>query len=620
MSNETVDSSEREQRLDEVILAYLNAVDAGQTIERQEWLERYPDLAPELTSFFNHQDQVEPFVSLLRGPALDPYRMAHALLDFPGDQGGSIARPTLDQVPAAGPDTLEPGTRVDECVIERRLGGGGMGEVYLALHEVLRCHVAVKVLPLSRANDPQAVQRFEREVQLLAQMEPHPNLVAARHAATHDGRLYLMMDYVAGQNLAKLVASAGPLAPAQACACIRQAAVGLDHAHRRNIVHRDIKPSNLMVTEDGAVKILDLGLARLMAPATVQEDGARTSPGVILGTWDYVSPEQTENASAADPRSDLYSLGCTFYYLLTGRVVFPTPLPADKLKAHASEPPEPVQRVRPEVPPAVAAVVDRLLAKRPEDRFPSAQALIEALDDALRPRRPWGWKTWLLGAVAGLAMAAGTWTLFFYPSHSAEVPLAGELIIRVWSPDGETKPGLKVDEPGALPVREKDWIHVEVRLNQPAYVYVLWLESQGEVTALYPWNDNEIVRAATVPPPRRPPARIVHSPQRVTRGWPADDKEGLETVLLLVRRTPLPADQSLRKLIGEVPSAKLNDPHELALLSLDRSQAVGKIAISENRGIKKKAEEIDAPMLQLMGRLRDEFELIRAVRFAHRGP
>jgi hypothetical protein len=148
----------------------------------------------------------------------------------------------------------------------------------------------------------------------------------------------------------------------------------------------------------------------------------------------------------------------------------------------------------------------------------------------------------------------------------------------------------------------------------------VWLESQGEVTALYPWNDNEIVRAVTVPPPRRAPARIVHSPERVTRGWPADDKEGLETVLLLARRTPFPADHSVRKLIGEVPSAKLNDPHELSLLSLDRSQAVGKIDISENRGIKKKAEEIDAPMLQLMGRLRGEFELIRAVRFAHRGP
>jgi hypothetical protein len=428
-----------------------------------------------------------------------------------------------------------------------------------------------------------------------------------------------MMDYVAGQNLAKLVCKAGPLGPAQACACIRQAALGLDHAHRRDIVHRDIKPSNLMVTADGTVKILDMGLARLMAPATGREDGARTSPGVILGTWDYVSPEQIEKSYAADPRSDLYSLGCTFYYLLTGRVPFPTPLPADKVKAHATEAPEPVRQVRPEVPPAIAAVVDRLLAKRPEDRFPSAQALVEALDAALRPRRYWGWKPLLLGAVAALAMAAGTWMLFFLPSGSPEVPLAGELIVRIWSPDGETKPGLKVDEPGALPLREKDWVHVEVRLNQPAYVYLLWLESQGDVTPLYPWNDDKIVHAASVPPPRRPPARIVHSPKRVTRGWPADDGEGLETVLLLARRTPFPADQSVMKLIGKVPSAKLNDPHELSLLSLDRSRAVGQIDFSDNRGIKKKAEEIDAPMLQLMGRLRGDFELIRAVRFAHRG-
>jgi hypothetical protein len=605
MSDETIDHSEREQRLDEVILAYMNAVDSGQTIDRHEWLQRYPDLAPELTSFFTHQDQVDPFVGLLRVTALAPNWKAHARKDIPAGKEGAMDRPTLDQVPAADADTLPPGTRVGECVIERRLGGGGMGEVYLAMHQVLRCHVAVKVLPLSKADDPQAVQRFEQEVQLLARMDPHPNLVAARHAGTHDGRLYLVMDYVAGQDLAKRVANAGPLAPNQACEYIRQAALGLDHAHRRNIVHRDIKPSNLMVTEDGTVKILDLG--------------ARTSTGVILGTWDYVSPEQIEKSSAADSRSDLYSLGCTFYYLLTGRVVFPTPSLVEKLKAHANEPPEPVQQVRPDVPPAVTAIVDRLLAKRPEDRFPSAQALIGALDAVLRPRQSWGWKPWLLGAVAGLALAVGTWMLFFRPSGSPEVPLEGELIVRVWSPDGKVKPGLKVDEPGALPVREKDWIHLEVRLNQPAYVYLLWLESQGEVTALYPWNDDEIVRAVTVPPPQRPAARIVHSPERVTRGWPADDQEGLETVLLLARRTPLPADRSVRKLIGEVPSAKLNDPHELALLSLDRGRGMGTIDFSENRGIKKKAQEIDAPMLQLMGRLRGEFDLIRAVRFAHGG-
>src|SRR5262249_55345595 len=161
-----------------------------------------------------------------------------------------------------------------------------------------------------------------------------------------------------------------------------------------------------------------------------------------------------------------------------------------------------------------------------------------------------------------------------------EVPLAGELIVTIWSPDGKAKPGLKVEEPGALPVREKDLVHVEARLNQPAYVYLVWLESQGEVTPLYPWNDDEIVRAVTVAPPLRRPARIVHSPARVTKGWPADDKEGLETVLLLARRTPLPADRRLVKLIGEVPSSKLNDPHELALLSLDRSRPLGKIDFS----------------------------------------
>jgi hypothetical protein len=449
-------------------------------------------------------------------------------------------------------------------------------------------------------------------------MGPHPNLVVAMHASTHEGRLYLVMEYVPGKDLRKLVRQGGPLAVEKACAYIRQAAVGLDHAHRQGVVHRDIKPSNLLLSLDGTVKILDLGLARLLVPEP-RADDARTVPGILVGTPMYMSPEQAEDAAGADARSDLYSLGCTFYYLLTGRAPFPRPLATDKVGAHAAEPPEPVEQVRPPVPPKVAAVVHKLLAKRPEDRFASAQALVEGLDAALRPRPPRGLKRWLLGAVAALTVAVGSWMLFFSPSHQPDVPLSGELIVTIWSPAGKAKPGLKVDEPGALPVGEKDLVHVEARLNQAAYVYLLWLESQGEVTALYPWNEDEIVRAVTVAPPLRPPARIVHSPARVTKGWPVDDKEGLETVLLLARRTPLPADRSLVKLIGEVPPTKLNDPNELAVLSLDRKRGLGNIDFSRNRGFKKKAEEIDAPMLQLMGRLRDDFELIRAVRFAHAG-
>jgi serine/threonine-protein kinase len=274
--------------------------------------------------------------------------------------------------------------------ILEQLGQGGMGRVYKAEHRTLKRVVALKALAPSALRSDRAQELFLREVRAVAQVV-HPNIVTAFDAdRSANGRYYLVLEYVNGPNLEQLVRDAGPLPVGQACAYVRQVALGLQHAHERGLVHRDIKPSNLLLqrngdgpTAHGVVKISDFGLARLNEPEARTGSSGNgtlvTKQNTVLGTPDYLSPEQARDLHRADGRSDLYSLGCTFYYLLTGQVLFPGGTALQKLLRHSTEEPEPLERLRPDVPPAVAGIVRRLLAKRPDDRFPSAAALASVL-------------------------------------------------------------------------------------------------------------------------------------------------------------------------------------------------------------------------------------------------
>jgi serine/threonine protein kinase len=330
-----------------------------------------------------------------------------------------------------------------------KLGVGGMGQVFKARHRALGRLVALKVIRGDTLVNPIVVPRFEREVEAAARLQ-HPNVVRAYDAGKVDGTYYLAMELIAGVDLFQLIKQAGPLAVPQACDYLRQAALGLQHAHEHDLVHRDIKPANLFVARPsansrggsslilprpsplplspagrgvgvrgtsamlarpvldeypwGVIKILDFGLARLQAPDDGAGPASITQLGAVMGTPDFIAPEQAWNSHTIDIRADLYSLGCTFYYMLSGRVPFPGGSFPEKLVRHCKTEADPVDRARREqllgngqaphmdaaavnavqLPAAVVAVAQKLMAKQPEQRFQTPAELAEAMAELQR--------------------------------------------------------------------------------------------------------------------------------------------------------------------------------------------------------------------------------------------
>ena len=276
-------------------------------------------------------------------------------------------------------DQVSEGQIIGNYLLQKKLGEGGMGVVFKAIHFPLKRIVAFKVLAPERLRDPEAVARFLREIKTVASLQ-HPNIVQGTDGGEIDGIHFLVMEFVDGINLSELVFRRGPLSIADACKSIAEAAIGLHHAHEHGLVHRDFKASNAMLTRSGGIKVLDFGLARLYeASATFTE---LTNSGQILGTIGYMAPEQAFARYAVSCRTDIYSLGCTLYMLLTGQSPFSGPAydtPFKILWAHAQEPVPPIQEYRPEVSPELAAILGRLLAKDPSERFERAIDLVPAL-------------------------------------------------------------------------------------------------------------------------------------------------------------------------------------------------------------------------------------------------
>jgi serine/threonine-protein kinase len=254
------------------------------------------------------------------------------------------------------------------------IGRGGMGLVFLARDTRLRRQVAIKVLSRDRMSSPRALARFEREAKVGAQLQ-HDNLVRIYDEGEAKDLRYLVMEYIEGRNVSQILGDVGRLPPPLAASIARQVALGLEHARLKGLIHRDVNPQNILVTYDGVAKLADLGLAIDLG----DPDDVVTRDGATVGTFDYISPEQARHPRSVDTRSDLYSLGCTIYHMIAGRVPFSAASLPEKLYAHQLQQPEPLSALVPGVPPELEAIVSRLMAKSPDDRFPTPLALAEAL-------------------------------------------------------------------------------------------------------------------------------------------------------------------------------------------------------------------------------------------------
>jgi serine/threonine protein kinase len=277
------------------------------------------------------------------------------------------------------------GLVIGSYLVLDKLGAGGMGMVFKARHRRLLRVVALKLLPPSMARDESAVLRFQREAKAAAKLS-HRNVVAVLDADEFHGLHFLVMEYVEGRDLSRVVKQRGPLPVPEAVDCIAQAARGLKAASEAGVVHRDIKPSNLLLGPGGTVKILDMGLARvddakgLLGAGSTEPETGLTQSNLLMGTVDYMSPEQALNAKLADHRSDIYSLGCTLHFLLTGRPPFPAETVVARLIAHREHPIPVLSAARPDVPKSLDDLLVRMMAKSPEDRISSLDELIGALE------------------------------------------------------------------------------------------------------------------------------------------------------------------------------------------------------------------------------------------------
>ena len=340
---------------------------------------------------------VEQFIEGLTASGLMTASEVHALLvSLPPDMqqptvnalaAELVRRERLTKYQAARIAAGRPhGLVLGKYVIQDKIGEGGMGEVFVAEHRRMKRPVVVKILPEAAMQSEQSVRRFEREVEAAAKLS-HPNIVTAFDADEANGVHFLVMEYIEGVPLGDWVTRVGPLPVPKAVDCILQAAQGLAYAHSKGIVHRDIKPNNLLLDANGVVKILDMGLARIddgRATLTVRGDESLTTHNQIVGTIEYMPPEQVDDSSRADRRSDIYSLGCTLYRLLTDRPPYRGDSVVKTLLAHRLEPIPSLRSQREDVPERLEQVFLRMMAKAPEDRYQTMEELITDLQACLQ--------------------------------------------------------------------------------------------------------------------------------------------------------------------------------------------------------------------------------------------
>jgi serine/threonine protein kinase len=672
-------NAERDDRKADLLQEALAEFRANGRIDLAAWQARLPEFAAELPGLLETLRKLDAACTPTPAPQ-------------PGDSDPAEI-PTLPPVPhpvrleflapPQGPGELG---RLGSFRVLAVLGAGGMGLVLHAEDSVLRRPVALKVMRPEVAARQGARERFLREARAAAAIS-HDNVVPIHQVGEEGGVPFLVMPLLQGEPLTRRLQREGRLPLADLLLIGRQAAEGLAAAHAKGLTHRDVKPGNLWLETSGVVsggvvsgekqqtanhspltthhspvrvKVLDFGLARPEQDGTVL-----TEPGALLGTPAYMAPEQVRGEGVG-PRSDLFGLGVVLYEMATGQRPFQGKDPLSLLRALELEDPTPVDQLRPDLPPLLAALIGRLLAKKAEERPGSAREVAETLrvieagsppsdgvvpasskghlDGPVTPptqspaqRRP-GWRRLALGetisprralrrlAVGGsLAVAlcvlvgAALWWRWSVHSRRASppregtAPLTATLDVRVWK-KADTSRGLTLADPGALPLRPGDWMRIEATASRPAYLYVVYLDAKGEASPMFPWRKYDWSNR-----PKEEARTVLHLPEDPRKdGAPLESgPPGIEAVLLLAREEALTAaknDRLRRALRGPAKQGKF-DPLLGAVWLGEEKERFGVAADRDRaRPAQEKAGAVADPVERLRRLLRGEVSRLAAVR------
>jgi len=613
-----------------------------------EYVERFPALSLQLELLFEVLQAIDSEPSLpafdsesrILGQSISTHRNGLRRSATPRDKG----QPALatDSVNGSSPRRFGPYELIGE------VARGGMGIVYKARQSKLDRIVAIKTIVPQQFESESAVRRFQVEAEAAAKLD-HPGVVPIYDVGEQDGEHYLCMAYVDGESLATRVAR-GPLAADEAARIVRDVAEAVQHAHDRGIIHRDLKPANILIDTTGRPRVTDFGLARKQDVV-----GSLTSDGSVIGTPAYMSPEQASGGSdTIGPRSDVYSLGAVLFHLLTGRAPFTGANVFEIVQHVRCDPPQHPRELDLSIPGALETICLRCLAKDPRDRYPTAQALADDLNRHLQgsavsplppPHRRVNWfslpfAAGLMAAISLLAFCAAI--LFKRPANPADSamstipsageasinaslekpkPLSGELTVRVWDPHKSTlRHGQTFDAPGVLPLRYGDQIRVEAKTNRPAYLYLIWITPEGEAIPIYPWTPATPWKPEywRTRPKDEKPIDMVSLPTQAGKGWPIDSGKGFETIVLLARDEPLPADVALESVFAALPTQQ-TPSQSFVWLEAGEQQMVS------NRGANfSKPETLDDSTQQFKEVLADRLKplrlsLYRAVCLSNRG-
>ncbi len=614
-------------------------LELGEVVDEQQILSRFPDLDPQTlrTSLGQARSTKPPRCDStvdVAAERVDTNDVGNVMRDGAAECRENPSEPQATTIEAPIPRTI------GRYRIFGLLGQGAFGQVYRAHDDELQRDVAIKVPHRHRLQEACDLEAYRTEAQTVARLD-HPNIVPVYDVGQmDDGRCFVVSKFVDGTDLRQAAASR-VLSYEEVAIVIAAVANALHHAHNAGLVHRDIKPENILIDRTGKGFLTDFGIA-----LREEEEGEGSG---IAGTPSYMSPEQARGqADLVDGRSDIFGLGAVLYELLTGKKPFGGASAHDVMQRIATTDVRPPRQRSDKIPVEMERICLKAMSRDPPHRYPTALDMATDLrrfiQDESSDRSPrfhlrttWGRVGCTVVAMALLLLAVvpayytrHSWRMAsnidsasrsknnleiaspgpplpVAPDQPAPVPSIERFEIRVY---GQGKPGLLIDDPASRPIVNGDQIRFSIQLSQPAHVYLAWIDTTGAPQELYPLDPERGMQPDV-------PIAELESPEEPDRGWPVIGSPGMENAVLLVSRAKLPdALQSFTSLLAIKPR-KASDPREVVWYRFVEGSAAGSVERGLHRGLGSQAEAIDEPILQLMGRLRKQFDAVGIVGIAH---